>query len=111
MSQQSTGLSDGERKQTRREQQLILAASSTDPEALMDTRLICLFFGGRSAMTLSRWRHHPDPERRFPAPDMHVGVTPYWYRKTVIAYRDRVAKLPRKSLAFKTWNLPEMLRS
>jgi hypothetical protein len=102
MSQQSIGRSDDERKgkgdaksKIRRKQQLLLASSSEDPEQLMDTPLLQIFFAGKSAMTIHRWRNHSDPERRFPPPDMHIGAIPYWFRRTIIAYRDRIAKLPR----------------
>jgi hypothetical protein len=97
MSQQSTGLSDGERKpkRSRREHQMRMAAQLFDPESLMDMPLIAMFFGGKSLMTVSRWRNHPDVSRRFPPPDLYIGSIPYWKRGTVIAHRDRMVELTR----------------
>src|SRR5215470_14701202 len=94
---QSTAPGDDKPRRIRKHQQLILASSSEDPEQLMDTPLLCIFFAGRSAMTIHRWRNHPDPERRFPPPDMYIGTVPFWKRRTVIGYRDRVARLPRRT--------------
>jgi hypothetical protein len=97
MSQQSTGLSDGERKpkRSRREHQMRMAAQQFDPESLMDMPLVAMFFGGKSLVTVSRWRSHHDVDRRFPPPDLYIGSVPYWKRGTVIAYRDRMVELTR----------------
>jgi len=99
MSQQSTGLSCDERngKQSRRDHKMRVAASQFDAESLMDMPLIAMFFGGKSLATIARWRKNPDPERRFPEPDLHMGICPYWKRGTVIAYRDRLIAQSRMS--------------
>jgi hypothetical protein len=95
MSQQSTGLSKDERKpkRIRRDHQMRMAAQMFDDESLMDMPLLCMFFGGKSLPTISRWRKDPDPNKRLPPPDLHIGAVPYWKRKTIIAYRDRLATL------------------
>ena len=96
MSQQSTGLSKDERKpkRERRDHQMRMAAQVFDPESLMDMPLLCMFFGGKSLPTISRWRKDPNPVKRLPPPDLFIGNTPYWYRRTIVGYRDRLAALP-----------------
>jgi hypothetical protein len=86
-------------KKLRREHDIRRAAQMFDPESCMDMPLLGAFFGGKSLPTISRWRKHPDPDKRLPAPDLFVGSVPYWFRKTIIAYRDRLAELQRSRLA------------
>jgi hypothetical protein len=68
--------------------QQMLTSVTLDPEALMESGLICAHFGGKSKMTFSRWRKHPDPARRFPPPDLFIGPIPYWRRRTVLGFVD-----------------------
>src|SRR5262249_33937348 len=79
-----------------RKQQL-LSTVALDPEAMMDSALVRAFFGGKSETTFHRWRHHPDPERRFPPADMVLGTIPYWKRATVLAFRDRQSERSRNA--------------
>jgi hypothetical protein len=77
---------------SRKSKQQLFAFVAADPDAMMDSLLVRAFFGGKGKTTFNRWRTHPDPERRFPEPDMYIGNAPYWTRRTVIAHRDRQAK-------------------
>jgi hypothetical protein len=98
MSPQSAASSEGERKpkRARRDHQMRMAAQQFDPESLMDMPLLAVFFGGKSLPTISRWRKDPDPNKRLPPPDLFMGAVPYWKRRTIIAYRDRLAELHRQ---------------
>lgn len=70
------------------QQQAIVA---NDQEAMLSSILVRAICGGRGVTTFHRWRHDPDPDRRFPEPDMYLGSVPYWRRKTVVGWLDRQA--------------------
>jgi hypothetical protein len=78
-----------------KKQALALAAAALDPEALVDGAIIRAHFGGRSKMWLHRLRHHPDPARRFPEPDVWLGPIPHWKRGTMTGYVEAQAKRPK----------------
>jgi hypothetical protein len=58
---------------------------STDPEALMDIRMVRQFFGNKSKMTIYRWTQNK--ELGFPQP-MQIAGHNFWQRGDLIAFRD-----------------------
>jgi predicted DNA-binding transcriptional regulator AlpA len=79
MSQQSTGLSKDERKTKRRSPAL---PAADDPEALLNSTHVRQMLGGVTRMTLYRWVK----EGTLPQPDVAVGCSRYWQRKTILAH-------------------------
>jgi hypothetical protein len=52
---------------------ILTAPAADDPDRLLDINFIKADLGGVSTMTLWRLDHHPDPEIRFPEPDLVLG--------------------------------------
>jgi hypothetical protein len=55
------------------------AAGAPSPDDLVTSSGVRLMLGGIASMTLWRYREH----LKFPAPDVTINRTNFWYRKTV----------------------------
>jgi hypothetical protein len=87
---------------------ILTAPAADDPDRLLDTDFIKADLGGISNMTLWRLGQDPDPEIRFPDPDLVIGDRKRLWRnaryrewKARLLERKRI-KLARKSTAKQT---------
>lgn len=63
-----------------------------DGEALANSTQVRAMLGGVSDMFLHRHSKDPNPETRFPAPDVVISNRRYWYLRTIRGWRDAQSK-------------------
>jgi hypothetical protein len=65
------------------------------PDPLLPKKVLLRDLGDISEMTFWRLRHHEDPERRFPDPDVRIGGKDLWHQSTAGRYIEAQKRLRR----------------